>query len=179
MNGALPHYEPTPNTNAVIFDNSTLVIDSGGQYYGKEGIILQKIKNRYLHYVSLIFIVDGTTDVTRTLHLGEPTQDQKHAYTRVLMGAIQLSSLTFPANMDMSDADVMARAPLWEIGLDYLHETGHGVGTFLSVHECNQTYLSFYNINTFIFSVVAPITLSYKEKKDQYFEPGYFLSNGM
>lgn len=129
-NGALPHYEPTPNTNAIIFNNSTLVLDSGGQYYGNYQpltIILEDTKNMF---------TDGTTDVTRTLHMGTPTDRQKEAYTRVLMGAIQLSLLVFPSNIDMSIVDVMARAPLWEVGLDYLHGTGHGIGAFLGVHEC-------------------------------------------
>lgn len=112
-NGAEPHYEPTNNTNRPIFTNNTVVIDSGGQYWS------------------------GTTDVTRTLHFGTPTFAQKAAYTRVLIGSIQLASLTFPSNTNMAVVDVMARAPLWEIGLDYLHGTGHGVGTFSSVHECN------------------------------------------
>lgn len=134
-NGALPHYEPTPATNSLIFTNSTLVVDSGGQYY------------------------DGTTDVTRTLHFGTPTKEQINAYTRVLMGSIQLSSLVFPPNMKSSVADVMARAPLWEVGLDYMHGTGHGIGTFLGVHE-------------------SPISMHYNSRsKDQHLKAGYFLSN--
>ncbi|XP_025832435.1 xaa-Pro aminopeptidase ApepP [Agrilus planipennis] len=135
-NGAQPHYEPSPSTNATIFDNNTIVIDSGGQYY------------------------DGTTDVTRTTHLGEPTEEHKRAYTRVLMGLIQFSSLVFPGHMKMSVADVLARQPLWEIGLDYMHGTGHGVGSFLGVHE-------------------SPILVHYNNfgENDEIFEPGYFLSN--
>lgn len=111
-NGAEPHYEPTNNTNMQIFTNSTVVIDSGGQYYS------------------------GTTDITRTLHFGTPSHAQKIAYTRVLIGSIQLASLTFPSNTNMAVVDVMARTPLWEIGLDYVHGTGHGIGVFSSVHEC-------------------------------------------
>lgn len=74
--------------------------------------------------------------MTRTLHLGKPTDEMKEAYTRVLIGFIQLSTLTFPSNMKMAVADVVARAALWEIGLDYPHDTGSGIGAFLGVHEC-------------------------------------------
>lgn len=111
-NGAKPHYETSNSTNIPINTTSTLVLDSGGQY------------------------LDGTTDVTRTLHFGTPTEEQKLAYTRVLMGCIDLSMLIFPAHLQISAADVVARAPLWQVGLDYMHGTGHGVGAFLSVHEC-------------------------------------------
>ncbi|RZB41166.1 xaa-Pro aminopeptidase 1-like, partial [Asbolus verrucosus] len=135
-NGARPHYEPTPNTNAKISKDKTLVLDSGGQYFG-----------------------NGTTDVTRTLHLGTPTKEQKNAYTRVLIGQIQLSTLTFPENMKTSVADVMARAPLWEVGLDYSHPTSHGIGSFLSVHE-------------------SPISVYFDDPSfHQKLKPGYFLSN--
>lgn len=109
---ALPHYEPNERTNAIIELNSTLVIDSGGQY------------------------LDGTTDVTRTLHFGEPTQEQKEAYTRVLIGSIQLASLVFPNDLTTNQIDILARSPLWSVGNDYMHGTGHGIGHFLSVHEC-------------------------------------------
>ncbi|XP_049821340.1 xaa-Pro aminopeptidase ApepP [Aethina tumida] len=135
-NAAQPHYEPTPNTNVQILDNSTIVLDSGGQYYS------------------------GTTDVTRTIHFGTPTEAQKEAYTRVLIGAIQFSTLTFPSNMRMSAVDVLARSPLWEVGLDYLHETGHGIGAFLEAHE-------------------SPIKVYYESdvSSQQEFKPGYFLTN--
>lgn len=136
-NGAFPKYETTTNTDTQIFKNSTLVLDSGGQYYG------------------------GTTEVTRTLHFGEPTDEMKEAYTRVLIGLIQLSTLTFPSNMKMAVADAMARASLWEVGLDYLHETGHGVGSFLGVQE-------------------SPIKVHFNSEvsAQQTFKPGYFLSIG-
>lgn len=78
---------------------------------------------------------DGTTDVTRTIHLGTPTDFEREAYTRVLMGSIQLASLVFPFDVPMNSIDVLARGPLWEAGLNYLHATGHGVGAFLTVHE--------------------------------------------
>lgn len=86
--------------------------------------------------LTLILNSDGTTDVTRTLHFGSPTKEQKNAYTRVLRGQIQLSMLKFPSNMKMEAADVMSRSPLWEEGYNYLQGTGHGIGTFLEVHEC-------------------------------------------
>ncbi|KAI4460319.1 xaa-pro aminopeptidase 1 [Holotrichia oblita] len=134
-NGAKPHYEPTPSTNAVVKDDSTIVIDSGGQYY------------------------EGTTDVTRTIHLGTPKPEEINAYTRVLMGLIQFSSLTFPSDMAGSVADVMARAPLWDAGLDYFHGTSHGIGSFSSVHE-------------------PPIAIHYARSDESSItlEPGYFLS---
>ena len=69
------------------------------------------------------------------MHFGTPTKDQKEAYTRVLIGQIQLSTLTFPSDLTTSAIDVIARAPLWEVGLDYEHGTSHGVGSFSSVHE--------------------------------------------
>ncbi|XP_074035620.1 xaa-Pro aminopeptidase ApepP isoform X2 [Leptinotarsa decemlineata] len=135
-NAAHPNYEPTVNTNVQIFKNSTLVLESGGQYF------------------------DGTTDVTRTLHFGEPTDEMKEAYTRVLIGMIQLSTLTFPSNMKMAVADALARASLWEVGLDYLHETGNGIGAFLGVQE-------------------SPIIVHFSSETSfqQVFKPGYFLTN--
>ncbi|KAG8224298.1 hypothetical protein J437_LFUL007238 [Ladona fulva] len=129
-NGALPHYSPPRRRGTLsapgvhregppllyeglkIDNSSTLVIDSGGQYY------------------------DGTTDVSRTFHFGIPTAKQKEAYTRVLSGLLNLASLVFPAGKtEVADVDVLARAPLWAAGLDYRHGSGHGVGAFLSVHE--------------------------------------------
>lgn len=83
------------------------------------------------------YLTDGTTDVTRTLHFGNPTDEQKKAYTRVLIGSIQLSSLIFPSGLTTDQLDVVARAPLWSTGYDYMHGTGHGIGHFSSVHECS------------------------------------------
>ncbi|GLH11781.1 Xaa-Pro aminopeptidase 1 [Gryllus bimaculatus] len=133
-NGALPHYVPTEATNLVIGNKSTFVLDSGGQY------------------------LDGTTDVTRTLHFGTPTDFQKEVYTRVLMGSIQLAALVFPVNVKMTDVDVLARGPLWEAGLDYDHGTGHGIGSFLGVHE-------------------SPINILY-DGGNFTFQKGYFFSDG-
>ncbi|KYM95234.1 Xaa-Pro aminopeptidase 1 [Cyphomyrmex costatus] len=108
---AMPHYEPNNLTNIKIGTTSTLVIDSGGQY------------------------LDGTTDVTRTLHLGVPTDEQKKAYTRVLIGSIELSSLIFPNDLPAEQLDIIARRSLWSSGYNYMHGTGHGIGHFSSVHE--------------------------------------------
>lgn len=74
--------------------------------------------------------------MTRTLHFGEPTDEQRRAYTRVLIGSIQLSSMVFPGDLKMSQMDAVARRPLWNVGYDYMHGTGHGIGHFSSVHEC-------------------------------------------
>ncbi|NXF23244.1 XPP2 aminopeptidase, partial [Rhodinocichla rosea] len=79
--------------------------------------------------------LDGTTDITRTVHWGEPTPLQKEAYTRVLMGNIDLSRLIFPSNTAGGTVESFARRALWDVGLNYGHGTGHGIGNFLSVHE--------------------------------------------
>ncbi|NWQ85907.1 XPP2 aminopeptidase, partial [Burhinus bistriatus] len=78
---------------------------------------------------------DGTTDITRTVHWGVPTPLQKEAYTRVLMGNIDLSRLVFPPNTAGGTVESFARRALWDVGLNYGHGTGHGIGNFLSVHE--------------------------------------------
>lgn len=94
------------------------------------------------------------------------------------MGSIQLSTLIFPDNLEFSNVDILARAPLWQIGEDYLHGTGHGIGAFLNVHECELKYLL---IIIFRRSCVflAPIYVDYRVKVDDgFFKPGYFFSNG-
>ena len=78
--------------------------------------------------------------MTRTIHLGKPTDFEREAYTRVLMGSIQLASLVFPFDVPMTSIDVLARSPLWEAGLNYFHRTGHGVGAFLNVHEGEELF---------------------------------------
>jgi Xaa-Pro aminopeptidase len=119
-NGALPHYRALPeayspiSTPTGLCTQGLLLIDSGGQYLG------------------------GTTDITRVWPVGTPTPAQKADYTRVLKGTIGLSRLRYPAGTPGPMLDVMARAPLWEHGLDYGHGTGHGVGYFLNVHEGPQ-----------------------------------------
>ncbi|KAB7494403.1 Xaa-Pro aminopeptidase 1, partial [Armadillidium nasatum] len=110
-NGAIVHYTPTQKTAKKITNKSLYLLDSGGQY------------------------LDGTTDVTRTLHFGTPTQFQIEAYTRVLQGVIDLATLIFPWGMRDIFVDIIARRPLYDSGLDYGHGTGHGIGLYLNVHE--------------------------------------------
>ena len=113
-NAALPHYRYDKNNPIPLKKNTIYLFDSGGQYY------------------------DGTTDITRTVILGKPTKEQKEMFTRVLKGHICLSTHTFPKKTKGTDIDYLARASLQEIGCDYDHGTGHGIGSFLSVHEAPQ-----------------------------------------
>ena len=113
-NGAIVHYKASPETNRPLEMNSLYLIDSGGQY------------------------ADGTTDITRTLAIGQPTDEMRDRFTRVLRGHIALATAIFPKGVRGSQLDSFARRPLWEAGLDYAHGTGHGVGSFLSVHEGPQ-----------------------------------------
>jgi Xaa-Pro aminopeptidase len=113
-NGAVVHYKVTEETNRPIERNSLYLVDSGGQY------------------------LDGTTDITRTIAIGTPTAEMKDRFTRVLKGHIALATVKFPKGTTGNSLDVLARRPLWEIGLDYDHGTGHGVGSYLSVHEGPQ-----------------------------------------
>ncbi|KAJ8315801.1 hypothetical protein KUTeg_007951 [Tegillarca granosa] len=78
---------------------------------------------------------DGTTDITRTFHFGTPTEFQKETYTRVLMGLIDLANVRWPNYLYGRSLDALARRPLWKVGLRYRHGTGHGIGSYLSVHE--------------------------------------------
>lgn len=110
-NSALPHYKPEPGTCKVLTLDQIYLIDTGGQYK------------------------DGTTDVTRTVHMGEPTAEQKRLYTRVLQGHIALASAVFPSGTPGLMLDSYARQPLWQDGLQYGHGTGHGMGAYLNVHE--------------------------------------------
>lgn len=114
-NGAMPHYRATAESHAVIEGNGLLLIDSGGQYPG------------------------GTTDITRVWPIGTPSAAQKRDYTLVLKGTIALSRARFPLGTLSPMLDALARAPLWEHGMDYGHGTGHGVGYFLNVHEGPQS----------------------------------------
>ena len=114
-NGAMPHYHATPESHAVIEGNGLLLIDSGGQYLG------------------------GTTDITRVWPIGTITAAHKRDYTLVLKGTLALSRTRFPRGTLSPMLDAIARAPLWEHGLDYGHGTGHGVGYFLNVHEGPQS----------------------------------------
>ena len=114
-NGAMPHYHATPDSHATIAGDGLLLIDSGGQYVG------------------------GTTDITRVWPIGRVSDDQRRDYTRVLKGTMALSRTRFPRGTLSPMLDAIARAPLWEHGLDFGHGTGHGVGYFLNVHEGPQT----------------------------------------
>ncbi len=113
-NGAMPHYHATPEEHAVIEGDGLLLIDSGGQYLG------------------------GTTDITRMVAVGTPTEEQKRDCTRVLKGVIALSRARFPKGILSPLLDAIARAPIWAENVDYGHGTGHGVGYFLNVHEGPQ-----------------------------------------
>lgn len=113
-NGAIIHYRAAPETNKTVDDSSLYLIDSGGQY------------------------LDGTTDITRTIHLGTPTQEQKLHYTLVLKGHLALGRVVFPHGTCGEHLDVLARKALWRGHLNYNHGTGHGVGSFLCVHEGPQ-----------------------------------------
>ena len=110
-NAAIIHYKPEPISCSALDVNQVYLCDSGAQY------------------------LDGTTDVTRTLHFGEPTDFQKHAYTLVLKGVIGLATAVFPKGTTGFALDAFARRALWLEGLDYRHGTGHGVGSYLNVHE--------------------------------------------
>jgi Xaa-Pro aminopeptidase len=113
-NGAIVHYRSTPETNHRLELGTLYLVDSGGQY------------------------LDGTTDITRTVAIGQPSQEHRDRYTRVLQGHIALATAKFPEGTTGSQLDALARSPLWAIGLDYDHGTGHGVGSFLGVHEGPQ-----------------------------------------
>ena len=114
-NGAMPHYRATPESHATIEGDGLLLIDSGAQYLG------------------------GTTDITRMWPIGRISEAQRRDVTIVLRGTMALSRARFPRGTPSPMLDAIARAPLWEHGLDYGHGTGHGVGYFLNVHEGPQT----------------------------------------
>ncbi|MDE6085787.1 MAG: aminopeptidase P family protein [Muribaculaceae bacterium] len=109
--GAIVHYSATPESDTKIGTDNLLLIDSGAQYF------------------------DGTTDITRTIIIGSPSDKQKVDFTTVLRGNINLAMAVFPTGTRGAQLDVLAHLPLWERGLNYLHGTGHGIGHFLNVHE--------------------------------------------
>lgn len=109
--GAIIHYDPTPETDVPLKEESFYLLDSGGQY------------------------LTGTTDITRTVALGEPTDEMKEMYTRVLKGHIDLSLLKFPSGFSGKQIELPARKSLWDVGKNYNHGTGHGIGHYLNVHE--------------------------------------------
>jgi len=114
-NGAIIHYRVSEASNREMGEGELFLVDSGGQYLG------------------------GTTDITRTVALGEQNAERKDRFTRVLQGHIALDAVTFPPDTSGYQLDTLPRQPLWNAGLDYAHGTGHGVGTFLGVHEGPQS----------------------------------------
>ncbi|HEX3667311.1 MAG TPA: aminopeptidase P family protein [Rhizomicrobium sp.] len=138
---ALPHYRVTRSSNRAIGRNEIYLIDSGGQY------------------------PDGTTDVTRTMIVGEPSDEMRDRFTRVLKGHIALAMVRFPEGTTGAALDAFARKPLWDAGLDYDHGTGHGVGAYLSVHEGPQ------NISK------KPVTQALKPGMICSNEPGYYKTD--
>jgi Xaa-Pro aminopeptidase len=113
-NGAINHYRVTDDTNRALQDGELFLLDSGGQY------------------------IDGTTDTTRTMPVGTASDEMRRRFTLVLKGMIAISTLRFPPKTTGAEIDAFARAALWKGGLDYAHGTGHGVGSYLSVHEGPQ-----------------------------------------
>jgi len=118
-NGAVVHYRASEETNRRLEPGSLYLVDSGGQYQ------------------------DGTTDVTRTIAIGEPTAEMRDRYTRVLKGHVAVARAVFPQGTRGGQLDILARQYLWAAGLDYAHGTGHGVGAYLSVHEGPQRIATF------------------------------------
>jgi Xaa-Pro aminopeptidase len=137
-NGAIVHYRSSEKTNRKLEEGTLYLIDSGGQY------------------------VDGTTDITRTVPVGEPTHEMRDRFTRVLKGHIAVATAVFPKGTRGTQIDSFARRPLWDAGLDYAHGTGHGVGSFLAVHEGPQR--------------IAPVTSS-QPGGDEPLQAGMILSN--
>jgi Xaa-Pro aminopeptidase len=137
-NGAIVHYKSSEKTNRKLEPGTLYLIDSGGQY------------------------VDGTTDITRTVAIGEPTGEMRDRFTRVLKGHIAIATAVFPKGTRGSQLDSFARRPLWEAGLDYAHGTGHGVGSFLAVHEGPQR--------------ISPVGSS-QSGGDEPLQPGMIISN--
>ena len=112
---AMPHYVPDPSTDVTLASEGIFLVDSGGQYFG------------------------GTTDITRTIALGRPDADMKRDFTLALRGTINLAMARFPRGTRGYQLDILARKPLWDHRLNYGHGTGHGVGSYLNVHEGPQT----------------------------------------
>jgi Xaa-Pro aminopeptidase len=140
--GAVVHYAANPQTDIPLKPEGIYLIDSGGQY------------------------LDGTTDITRTVTLGNPTEEQKDRFTRVLKGLIDLLTTSFPQGTVGKQLDTIARMSLWEKGLNYGHGTGHGIGTFLNVHEGPQA-ISYYRC----------IGIALEPGMITTIEPGYYKEN--
>lgn len=139
-NGAIVHYKSSPETNRPIAPNMIYLVDSGAQY------------------------LDGTTDITRTIAIGKPTDTQKKHFTLVLKGHIALSNARFPEGTSGHQLDAIARYPLWQEGLDYDHGTGHGVGCYLNVHEGPQRISK------------APNNVALRKGMILSNEPGYYVA---
>src|SRR5690606_8153890 len=142
-NGALPHYKPVARTIRRIETGSLLLVDGGGQY------------------------LDGTTDVTRTMAIGEPTVEQRDRFTRVLKGHIAMTVVRFPAGTTGHQLDALARLPLWMAGLDYDHGTGHGVGSYLGVHEGPQRIAKAPNSQPLLEGMIV-------SNEPGYYKPGHW-----
>ena len=141
-NGAVVHYRPTERLNRRAEPGSLMLIDSGAQY------------------------LDGTTDVTRTVAIGEPSAEMKQRFTLVLKGHLALGRVRFPVGTTGSALDVLARAALWAHGLDYDHGTGHGVGSYLGVHEGPQRITK------------SPSAVALRPGMIVSNEPGYYKTGG-
>jgi len=137
-NGALPHYKPVTRTIRRMEKGSLLLVDGGGQY------------------------LDGTTDVTRTIAVGEPSDDQRRMFTLVLKGHIAMAVVRFPEGTTGHQLDALARLPLWMQGHDYDHGTGHGVGSYLGVHEGPQRIAKAVNTQPLLTGMIVSN------------EPGYY-----
>ncbi len=141
-NGAIIHYRASPGTERVLEPNSLYLIDSGAQY------------------------LDGTTDITRTIAIGTPTSEMKDRYTRVLKGHIALAMAVFPKGTSGSQLDVLARLPVWQAGINFDHGTGHGIGSYLSVHEGPQRIAAVPNTQALLPGMIVSN------------EPGYYKAGG-
>ncbi|HAV51620.1 MAG TPA: X-Pro aminopeptidase, partial [Brevundimonas sp.] len=137
-NGALPHYKPVTRTIRRMEKGSLLLVDGGGQY------------------------LDGTTDVTRTIAVGEPSDDKRRMFTLVLKGHIAMAVVRFPEGTTGHQLDALARHPLWMAGHDYDHGTGHGVGSYLGVHEGPQRIAKAVNTQPLLTGMIVSN------------EPGYY-----
>lgn len=144
-NGAIIHYSPQEETCAEISNDGMLLVDSGGQF------------------------LDGTTDTTRTIHLGTPTVEEKKAFTLVLKGYISLDRAKFPHGTHGIQLDTLARMHLWEQGMNYGHGTGHGVGFLLNVHEAPQGYAPIWGVRSKTVLEPGMVTSN---------EPGFYKVGG-
>ncbi|MBV8593382.1 MAG: M24 family metallopeptidase, partial [Caulobacteraceae bacterium] len=141
-NGAVVHYRPSHRTARRLETGTLLLIDSGAQY------------------------LEGTTDVTRTVAVGAPSEEMAERFTLVLKGHLALARVRFPEGTTGSALDALARAPLWSAGLDYDHGTGHGVGSYLGVHEGPQRIAK------------APSAVPLQAGMIVSNEPGYYKTGG-